>query len=351
MNTSLAGYTPLRALLQQAITNGQEKVAAAEGRTGSKKEAEKPVEKPVEKTASADGIDFRNPDHMEKLASALEEAGSKLAAGEVAFMGGEKVPSTGVVPNNKPVGGKQPYKKDSATSAHLVPNSTGLVSRPDGAGPTLVPDNKDKAPGGKAYPAKGVLKNASAEILEKLKAGKAEAEKAATAKADDKTTVITPAEKTAAKTEEKPSGTDALSFITERMDKVAYGEVEKRMGGDTLDSASGSGAPKQPGDGNSDRKALKTNTGPVDLKKVQAKATEKKDLKQVLTEPALSKAHDSKVHENLQNASKGGVKIAEVAKALVEKIAAEGCTCGGKGECRYDKMMSKLDEIRSGDEK
>lgn len=73
-------------------------------------------------------------------------------------------------------------------------------------------------------------------------------------------------------------------------------------------------------------------------------------LSEIFTELAFSKAHDSKVSENLQNASKGGVKIAGI-KAHLQKIAAEGCTCDDKGECKYCKMkaaMSKKKDVSEG---
>ena len=55
----------------------------------------------------------------------------------------------------------------------------------------------------------------------------------------------------------------------------------------------------------------------------------------------MSKSTDNKVHQNLRNASKGGVKIAAADKlALLQKIAEDGCKCSGKGECQYCKMKA-----------
>lgn len=134
------------------------------------------------------------------------------------------------------------------------------------------------------------------------------------------------------KSSAESQGAEALDYI---LGKVAASEV--RGGGETLDDKSAP-VPKNPG-----RELIQSNQSVIDAKRVQAKAPRKAELAQVLTEPAMSKATDSKVQENLRNASKGGVKIA-AAKALIQKVAAEGCTCEGKGECRYCKMKAVLDK-------
>lgn len=66
-------------------------------------------------------------------------------------------------------------------------------------------------------------------------------------------------------------------------------------------------APVQPQQG--DRAMIGSNEAAIGFTKGQAKATPKKVLKGVLDEPALSKATDSKLHENLAHASAAGVKI------------------------------------------
>jgi hypothetical protein len=113
--------------------------------------------------------------------------------------------------------------------------------------------------------------------------------------------------------EGKKEKKSAVDFI---MDKVA----EFHGGGETLDSKSGSGPkpPSQPG-----RQLIANNKAPVSATKREAKAPRKAELAQVLTEPAMTKSTDSKVQDNLRNASKGGVKIAEAAKEALQKIAAD----------------------------
>jgi hypothetical protein len=68
-------------------------------------------------------------------------------------------------------------------------------------------------------------------------------------------------------------------------------------------------APAQPQGG--DRALISSNAAAISYTKGNAKATPKRMLRQVLDEPALSRATDSKLHENLKNAPAAGVKISE----------------------------------------
>jgi predicted peroxiredoxin len=411
-NTMLAGYTPLREMMQKAIAQGVEKLAAAEGGTPDTTPEDKTtVAESVEKTASADtGIDFRNPDHMEKLASALEEAGEKIAAG---FMGGESKQGGDLLDNAKPVAGKQSAKKDPAASKS-PPMNPPTVAPPDSGkgGPTnsMKTNRTDPAPGGGKYPAKGVLKNASAEIVSKLqeKVEKQAAAYGSKEKDEHKriargsarvtgaisaaqgavagaTSGGSPAARVAKGVagaavggaagyglgyagtrganrvlraaggegkSKKSSAGGAIDFILGKMDKAAavVNGGESKQGGEQLDNT-GRGIPTS-GDGNADRQFLLSNKAPVSMTKKDAKKTEKKQMKEVLTEPMQSAGKDSKVQDNLRNASKGGVKIAaDVSKALVEKVASEGCKCSGEGTCRFCSMKAKVEEMKAGAEK
>lgn len=144
------------------------------------------------------------------------------------------------------------------------------------------------------------------------------------------------AKKLAPKEKKSSDETSPVDYI---LDKMA-GSIEKKMGGETLDSKSGDG-PKPPS--NPGREMIGSNTAPVSATKAKAKAPQKKLMSQVLTEPMQSNSNDSKVSENLRNASKGGVKIA-AARELLKKVAAEGCTCDGKGECRNCKMKKSMEK-------
>lgn len=293
MHTKLAGHIPLHEMIANTINSARNKLAA-EG-AESKEEAKKVLpfmkkkeEKKEEKEKASSAFDFSDPDELLKLASVLYELGDKLADSK--YVGGEKSQGGEVLPTASAVPGKQQYTKDSSKS-HNIPASTPEKSTSDNPGAATATETDDRP--GKLlrylrakYPNKGVLRTSP-------EAG-----------------------------QEKKSS--ALEYI---LGKVAtFGAQEKSMGGETLDSASEQG-PKPPSDskgGNDARSHIRSNKAAIDMKKVEGKNPQKRMLSEVLTEPAQSKAHDSKVHENLRNASKGGVKIA-VAKAFLQKIAADEC--------------------------
>jgi len=139
-------------------------------------------------------------------------------------------------------------------------------------------------------------------------------------------------------------GNEAIDYI---LGKIA----EAEQGGMTLDSASEEGPKPESGPkgGNDGRSLISSADAVINATKKQAKAPQKRQLAEVLTEPALSKSTDSVVHNNLRSATSGGVKIAANLQ-LLQKIAEEGCTCGGKGECQHCKLMAakkKVDEKKT----
>lgn len=331
MHSKLAGRLPLQAMVAQHIEAAREKLAAADEKDekkvkklveyekkehGGKLPSVKEEEAEHEKTAS---IDFQDPESIEKLAMALEDVGEKIAADGI-FLGGEHKQGGEQLPVNKtPVGGKQPYKRDAAR--HQVPNGTGMMATIDNPGAaTAIPTDDKRAPGGTGakYPAKGVLKTAGQSVMEKIEARKAEMF------GEVEEAVEEPAKPAmAAKT------ASAVSYV---LDKIA----EYHGGGETLDDK------PAPVPSNAGRELIGSNAAVVAATKKKAFSARKAELAQVLTEPAQSKASDSKVHENLRNADKGGVKIA-AAKALLQKIASEGCGCGGAGECRNCRLSKAIE--------
>lgn len=297
MINKLAGHLPLQAMLDQVIRGAEQKLAAAENVESRNHRV--PAQE-SEKTASA--VSMTSSDEVEKLASALEFLGEKIAADGIE-LGTESKQGGEVLPTMKPVGGKQAYGKDGSKK-HSPPMRTGEKSTVDNPGPANAMETDDnRAPGGNGakYPAKGVLKTASDNIKEKL-----QGEKSA-----------------------------SVSFL---LNKIA----ESTQGGMVLtDDKVSAPVPSNPG-----RELIANNSAPVSATKANALAPIKKQLSQVLTEPAMSKSTDNKVHENLRNASKGGVKIA-AARAYLQKIAEEGCTCSDKGECRYCKMKKSVESKKS----
>lgn len=145
------------------------------------------------------------------------------------------------------------------------------------------------------------------------------------------------------KKEKKSSVEDAVSYIlskisaSQKTSGVENGG-EARQGGEQLSNTAP--VPSNPG-----RNLISNAQGIKNVTKREAKAPRKKELAEVLTEPAMTSSTDSKVQENLRNAAKGGVKIA-AARAFLQKIAKEGCTCDGAGKCRHCTMKAKVSAMR-----
>lgn len=342
MHTKLAGHLPLQDMISNIIDGARAKIAAAEEPKDKDEKVKKlvayekkehgkipsPKEEEAEKKASI--IDHSDPEQIEKLAAALEKVADSIELGGESRQGGMTLATM------SPTGGKQSYKKDGSKK-HQVPMSTGLAKAEVGAS-TQVPNDHAKAPGGSPYPKKGVMKTAAEGVMAKIqnfakkdKGGdddkeekKDEGEKKPNPfaskgdKKDDK------------KDEEKKASANPVDFILGKMAESTQGGLVLT---DDLPGNKGT-PPSLPG-----KDMIQSNEAATNATKVKAKAPQKALLSQVLTEPAQTKSTDSKVHENLRNASKGGVKIA-AAKALLQKIAAEGCQCDGKGDCKYCKMKA-----------
>ena len=345
------------------------------GKIPSPKEEKEEHEK--EKKSSI--LDYSDPEEMDKLASALDEMADELVKeADSIENGGESKQGGEQLPTQSLTGGKQSYKRDSAH--HQVPNNTGLQADPSqGKASTQVPNDHARAPGGTGakYPAKGVLKTAG-ELCEKCKKEpcicKKETEKKS-AVANLQAALEKMAGKDAAPGKEKKSSKSEESADRRRAAGsrragaaigtlagaaqglqgghpllgaavggglgYAGGEIrhhlgkalapkEKRSaadfildkvaefhgGGETLDDKS-LAVPMPPG-----RSLVQNKDQIKNVTKREAKAPRKAELAQVLTEPALTKSTDSKVQDNLRNAAKGGVKIAEAVETL-QKIAAD----------------------------
>lgn len=386
MFSTMAGRVSLSDLVNNTIEGARTKLAASEGKDEKKDEKVKklvsyekkehghipsPKEEEAEKKASTEtNIDL---DEVEKLASALDQVGQQLIeldkeAGDKQDHGGEYKGGGESLPVMAPVGGKQNYGKDSSKS-HNVPMSTES-QKGDGGNPakTQVKNDHAKAPGGAPYPKKGVMKTAGTSVLDRIRAAAApKTDESEAGEGEEKVAEFPPSkdegkedkgEKKAPvmlfgkkkdedkKGEEKKDDKEKkASNVDHILNKIA--NVEKRMGGETLDSKSGEGVKVPSGGTNGARSMIASNEAATNAKKVQAKAPQKKLMSEVLTEPMQSKAHDHKVSDNLRNASKGGVKIAAVREAL-KKIAAEGCTCEGKGECKNCKMKKAMEKKSMG---
>jgi hypothetical protein len=311
MRNTLAGHLPLQDMISSTIENAKQQMEASRSeKTASAKTATQPAKA---KTASSSVIDPSDPDDIEKLASALDEIGDDFINEKEAAIenGGESHQGGMQLQTTTPVSGHQSYKKDGSKK-HAVPMSTGMQASSDGNGATQVPNDAKKAPGGPAMPAKGVMKTAAeSSVFAKIQAKKDEA------KGEKKEDKGEKSESKEEKKEDKEKKSSAVDFLLGKF-------AESSQGGLTQDTKSGEGT-KPAGDakgGNDARKALESNSAATNMKKVDGKGPQKRMLSEVLTEPALAKSTDSKVQENLRNASKGGVKIA-AAKNFLQKIASD----------------------------
>jgi hypothetical protein len=102
-------------------------------------------------------------------------------------------------------------------------------------------------------------------------------------------------------------------------------------------------APSQPQ--GSERALIGSNQAAINFTKRQAKGVQKKVLRDVLDEPALSRATDSKLHDNLQNTNRAGVKISEVRQQM-RKVASGGCTCAQEGTCAYCQLAERVKGVK-----
>jgi hypothetical protein len=349
MKTKLAGHLPLQDMVQRTIERARSQMQI---KTASEERKEEMVEEKVqEKVASA--INPFDPTEIEKLASALEFAAEELTKeADGVVNGGESKQGGEQIANNGPVGGTQPYKKDKAK--HQIPAPT-TKSTKDNPGPAnAMKTDDERAPGGTGakYPAEGPLRkkaavadlaakagghlaNVGARVANVARVGGPVTKGTATALgagAYGAGALAAGAAGKAAFGKNKKSSAEAAEYVLGKL-------AESAQGGLTLDSKSESGAkPNMSADG---RSMIASNSAPKDATKAKAKSFQKVLLKEVLTEPAQTKATDSKVHENLRNASKGGVKIA-AARAILQKIAEEGCKCDGKGDCKHCKMNASM---------
>ncbi len=349
---------PLHAMIQNVIDGAKTKLAADEQKDPKvknllkfeKKEhghipsvEEEKEEYGSEKVAEAS---FTDPTYVEKLASAVDWLSENvdaieppgpvaLALAKVAETGspGGAGKGKGALTVSKSIGGQQSYKKDhpatedaSKSTANAPLSAAGLPG-----GKTQLENNMHDAPGNNsgsvphtAYPPKGPLVN--------LKAKTASA--------------TSPSEAAKNLIMEKLAGEDTFkaNISAPRTANPLAGKGGLQSFDSTQAPPKASGGPTS-GFGNQGRKLISSNQAAIDYKKKDAKSPVKAQLKEVLDEPALSRKTDTVVPRNLRNADKGGVKIAQVRNRFA-KIAAAGCTCGGKGECQFCSLKDAASRAR-----
>lgn len=106
---------------------------------------------------------------------------------------------------------------------------------------------------------------------------------------------------------------------------------------------------KRPAEVKSQEKLVGSNQAAIDVTKRQAKAVPKKRIAEVLSEPAQTRATDKILDENLGKkvVDQAGAKVAS-ARALLKKVASEGCSCGEDGTCGHCKVAARLKQQQNG---
>lgn len=343
MNNKLASRLPIQQMIASVISSATEKVAEAQSSSQKARELisyEKrehghiptPAEEEAEKTKTANAVAS---DYVEKLASAVEFiVGSfdtiefpnkgvlqKAAESAGSPQGAGKGP--GSLEVTDAIGGQQNYNMGHAhnTEASSSKASTSLSGSHPGDGKTQLDNNMHNAPGGGSlaptakYPPKGPLvsgptaKTAAANSLRQAVLRKLAGED------------VSQANISAERTANPLAGMGQLQSFDAT-------EVAPHQAGD----ASGGGF------GNQNRRLIASNQAAIDATKRDAKGPVKTQLSELLEEPALSSSTDPVLNNNLQNTGKAGVKIA-AARAALEKVAQQGCTCTTiDGECAFDKL-------------
>jgi hypothetical protein len=347
MLAKLAGHLPLQDMIAAQLQSARVKLAAAEDKKEEKSEKEDkkapPFAKKEEAEKKASAIDFHSSEEVEKLAAALDEAADFLVKeADSIDNGGEKKQGGEQLPVQSPASGtqKQP-SKGKATIPLTSPTTKGTSDSPGAE--AMATDDK-RAPGGNGakYPEKGVLKTAAGsvkEMIEAKKKGHEAKESPAEEKKEEGKKDAPPFAKKDEKGEDDKEKKSAADFILSKIAEFKGGGEQTPTDEHT---APGYGSAKIPAEG----AKLSNKDGIKNVTKPEAKAARKAELAQVLLEPATKRGVNEIVSGNLRSASKGGVKIA-AAKALLQKIASEGCKCDGKGTCPHCKLKATVEKKKA----
>jgi hypothetical protein len=260
-----------------------------------------------EKTSSV------NTAYVNKLASAIEFINTRVKLAE------EVGPGTGPNALETNVGGPTPgtqnYETGQATSQNVIPKNPGAAPASEAgntAPATSLDNNEAKKPGGdESWADKDVLKQGSAALQERTKVA------------------------------------GVVGRVLSVMKKVAE-DMSPAV------SASGEGVPALPGPAASQAALVSSNEAATNYTKRQAKAEPKAQMGEVLSEPAQVTSTDPVLQNNLSETAQAGTKISSVktaaaARALLIKVAEEGCAEGASPEAK--EKAEKLKELLAKQEK
>lgn len=278
----------------------------------------------VEKTASVGGNTLESipTDYVEKLASAVEYVLEHSQIDEEVQP--EKVATIGEGPNTLKTmegpGGKNtvaPGQQGSATPSHQVPKTTPNVNPGNQPhGPATALENNKPVAGKQKVSAAQPQFTAPIADLRKLAGVKGETKEAAAPAAAGVDPRLVDLMLNAVKTAEdaiNPAHISAGSADSTMLQRSAAGED----GG-----APAGGKPQGP------TNLVSSNDAARNYTKGEAKSQVKGQLAKVLSEPALSSAHDNVLQKTLSHTGQAGVKISSelktaAARAVLEKMAEE----------------------------
>lgn len=377
----LASKLPLQQMIASVISDATTKLASEQRENGKKVKQLLAYEKaehgghlpsPAEEEAEKHEYEKKastNDDYIEKLASAVEFIAGNFdsiefphkgvlqkAAESVSTLDGGSPQGAGKGPGalevSQAISGKQNYNLGHAhdDEASTSKAHTPLSGAREGDGKTQLENNMHHSPGGGSvsptakYPPKGPLvagptatKHASIqELYQSAVAAKGSVGHAKTA-SPMRQAVLS-----------KLAGEDVAKANIE-----AAADANPLAGmGQLTSTQAGEASPHQAGDhgggfGNQARHLIGSNQAAIDATKRDAKGPVKTQLSEVLEEPALNSGTDPVLEENLRNTGKAGVKIA-AARASLQKIASQGCTCETiDGECASCKLQKVATAIKS----
>lgn len=289
------------------------------------------AEAPVTKTAAASHEESIPTDYVEKLASAVEYVLENSQIDEEVQP--EKVATIGQGPNTLPVtesmGGKNPVnpgQQGAASPSHQTPKSTATVNPGNQPhGPATALETNKPIPGKQKVSAAAPQYTAPIAELRKQASG----EKVVVEPAAGVDPRLVEYMLSAVKTAEdaiNPAHISAGSAESTALQRSAAGE----SGG-----APAGGLPQGP------TGLVGSNDAARNYTKGEAKSQVKGQLSKVLSEPALSSAHDNVLQKVFNHTGKAGVKIAAApapsmktaaARAILEKMADEADGKDGKAK-------------------
>lgn len=288
---------------------------------------------PAVKTAAAAATEDSIPtNYVDKLAEAMEFILSEQSK--------EASPGPGAAPNALAVsesrGGTNPFmpgNQGSATPAHTPPMAPGLHK------PSETPKGPANALDDNTSMSHPAVKHAGVTAADLVKAAAARsAELAKTAKSEEKSEKEVckgcGKEKDACSCSKtagvNPSLVDTFLAMTKAAeDAINPAHISAGPAVPPQTSASGEdGGSPAGGKPKGNVSLIGSNEAAINATKRQAKAGTSSELSKVLTEPALSAAHDKTLGMAFANTGKAGVKIAEsarsaAARVILEKMAAE----------------------------